>query len=105
MSEALLSVVVQRIPQTQGWLLDVTEDLMTGDVCRRPAPTAPPIGWHLSHISRWGNRMLASLPNRPCEPGGACPPCTNCGSGKGERRVGLRATVPQDARARSRHAS
>jgi hypothetical protein len=69
MREALLPVVVPRIQRTHGWLLAVPEDLTTGDVCRRPAPTTPPIGWHLWPISRWANCRLPSFPNRPCEPG------------------------------------
>lgn len=69
MSDALLPVVAQRIKQTHRLLLAVTEDLAADAFCRRPATTAPPIGWHLWHISRWADRVQASFPNRPFEPG------------------------------------
>lgn len=69
MADVLMSVVAQRIQRTHGWLLKVTEDLPHEQLARRLAPTAPPVEWHLWHIARWADRVQASFPNVPFEPG------------------------------------
>jgi hypothetical protein len=39
--------------------VNLTEEQFT----RAPGETAPPIGWHLWHVARWGDRFQATLAN------------------------------------------
>ena len=72
-TDTMLPVVIQRIQRTHGWLVDITRDLDPSDFAGRPAATAPPIGWHLWHISRWADRVAATFPNRDFKPDGRWP--------------------------------
>jgi hypothetical protein len=42
-------------------MLLVTEDLTASQLAQQPSKTAPPIGWHLWHASRWADRLQASF--------------------------------------------
>lgn len=64
MDNIVFDTLAQRIRMTNAYLLKVTEDLTDEQLCKRPSPTAPPIGWHLWHISRWADRFQASFPKR-----------------------------------------
>jgi hypothetical protein len=68
-SDGLLSVIVQRIQRTHGWLLKVTSDLDDDLLARQFGPAAPAIGWHLWHIARWADRIQSTFPNHPFEAG------------------------------------
>jgi DinB family protein len=45
------------------------EDLTQEDFGRAPGASAPPIGWHLWHVARWGDRFQAGIanPDAPAE--------------------------------------
>ena len=63
MTEPMAAVAIDRIQRTHGWLLKVTSELPGDGLARRFASTAPPIGWHLWHITRWADRIQATFPN------------------------------------------
>ena len=44
------------------------ENLTDDQFTRAPGDTAPPIGWHLWHIARWGDRFQATLVDRDAPP-------------------------------------
>jgi hypothetical protein len=46
---------------THSWLRNATEDLSDEQMAQQPGFEAPPIGWHLWHISRWADRLQASF--------------------------------------------
>jgi hypothetical protein len=60
----VLTALVQRMRKVDAGLLEVTQDLSEAQFCKRLGPTAPPIGWHLWHTARWGDRLQASFPMR-----------------------------------------
>jgi len=62
MQDAIALALVDRIRSAHRWLIDATTALPEETLFRRFGPTAPPIGWHLWHISRWADRVQASLP-------------------------------------------
>jgi hypothetical protein len=68
MADPSFGLIIERIQRTHGWLLKATEELTAEEVACRFGRTAPPIGWHLWHISRWADRLQASLPNPPFTP-------------------------------------
>ena len=47
-----------------GMLRRTVENLTEAQFTRVPGETAPPIGWHLWHIARWGDRFQATLADR-----------------------------------------
>lgn len=53
--------VLWSIEMHQDLLLKVTEDLTEEQFSRQPGPLAPPIGWHLWHITRWADRLQAGF--------------------------------------------
>ncbi len=61
MSDTIGNLVARRIRGTHKMIFAVTEDLTDAQLAQRPGPTAPPIGWHLWHISRWADRLQASF--------------------------------------------
>lgn len=64
MDSVIFQTLVQRLKLVNSNLLKVTQELSDEQLCKRPALTAPPIGWHLWHISRWADRFQASFPKR-----------------------------------------
>jgi uncharacterized damage-inducible protein DinB len=64
MDSVVFQSLVQRLHMVNSNLLKVTQDLADEQLCKRPGLTAPPIGWHLWHISRWADRFQASFPKR-----------------------------------------
>ena len=64
MQDSIAQALVDRIQCAHRWLLAATTPLSGETLCRHFGPTAPPIGWHLWHISRWADRVQASLPRR-----------------------------------------
>ena len=64
MDSTVFQTLVQRLHNVNSNLLKVTQDLSFEQLCKRPSLTAPPIGWHLWHISRWSDRFQASFPKR-----------------------------------------
>jgi hypothetical protein len=62
MSDVTLENLTPRINQVHTLLLTITEELTEDELYRRFGPTAPPIGWHLWHISRFADRLQATLP-------------------------------------------
>jgi len=62
MQDSIAQALVDRIQCAHRWLLAATTPLSGETLCRHFGPTAPPIGWHLWHISRWADRVQASLP-------------------------------------------
>jgi uncharacterized damage-inducible protein DinB len=63
MSDKIGNLVAQRIQWTHEMLISVIEDLTDEQFAQRPSPTAPPIGWHFWHITRWADRLQASFPH------------------------------------------
>jgi hypothetical protein len=53
--------VIRRIQLANQWLLETTSDLTDGQFSQRLSYHAPPIGWHLWHISRFTDRLGASF--------------------------------------------
>ncbi len=47
-----------------GMLRRTVENLTEAQFTRVPGESAPPIGWHLWHIARWGDRFQATLADR-----------------------------------------
>jgi hypothetical protein len=68
MNRVVTDLIVQRIQMAHRWLLESTVGLSEENLCRRPSLTAPPIGWHLWHISRWADRLQATLPRKDPPP-------------------------------------
>lgn len=64
MDSAVFQTLVQRLNMVNSNLLQVTQDLSDEQLCKQLGLTAPPIGWHLWHISRWADRLKASFPKR-----------------------------------------
>ena len=63
MHNAVLDVLIQRLRNTNAYLLKVTESLSDEQLCKQLSRTSPPIGWHLWHIARWSDRFQASFPD------------------------------------------
>ncbi len=59
MSDLTAEVLIKRIKMAHVWILEAAEKLTEDELCQRFGPTAPPIGWHLWHITRWADRMQA----------------------------------------------
>lgn len=53
--------VIRRIQLTNQWLLENTSELTDEQFGQRLSYNAPPIGWHLWHISRFTDRLGASF--------------------------------------------
>lgn len=51
----------------QSQLLKSVEALTEEQLTQRPGPTAPPIGWHFWHATRYTDLLQASFPNQPPE--------------------------------------
>jgi hypothetical protein len=49
----------------QSQLLKSVEALTEDQLTQRPGPTAPPIGWHFWHATRYTDLLQASFPNQP----------------------------------------
>lgn len=77
MSDAMAEVVVARIQMAHRWILQAAERLTEDELCQHFGATAPPIGWHLWHITRWTDRVQASLPRD--ESSASVPPDPNRG--------------------------
>ena len=50
-----------RLQMTHGRLRQATEDLSDEQIAQQPGPAAPPIGWHLWHLTRWTDRLQGSF--------------------------------------------
>lgn len=62
------AVLVRRVQITHGWIIKITTDLTDAQFAWRLSETGPPpIGWHLWHVSRWADRLHASLPGESSE--------------------------------------
>ena len=57
----VISKIVGPITNYHDLLLKVTEDLTDEQFSQQPSPFAPPIGWHLWHITRWADRIHTKL--------------------------------------------
>jgi hypothetical protein len=53
--------ILQRIEMTHKWLIESASDLSESQFSKRVSYKAPPIGWHLWHISRFADRLGASF--------------------------------------------
>lgn len=62
MQDVIIATIASRIHLVHRWLLDATVSLSEEAFYQRVGVTSPPIGWHLWHISRWADRVQASLP-------------------------------------------
>jgi uncharacterized damage-inducible protein DinB len=60
-------MVVNRVHLTHQWLLNAVEGLTDEEFNQRLSYNAPPIGWHLWHITRFADRLQASFPVSPGE--------------------------------------
>lgn len=68
MDEIIPVIMAQRIQMVHRWILKATEELTEVELCRSFGASSPPIGWHLWHISRWADRLQASLPRKAGPP-------------------------------------
>lgn len=64
MTDLFARIVVERINRTHDTILKVCDPLSEEDIRRRPSAAAPPIGWHLWHITRWTDHFQASFPGQ-----------------------------------------
>ena len=64
MGDKVVDLLVQRTNRTHYYIDTTISKLSYDDLCLRPAPTAPPIGWHVWHISRWADWFQASFPSQ-----------------------------------------
>ena len=62
MRDPIAETLANRIIRTHSYINSVVIDLTEEGICLRPAQTAPPIGWHVWHISRWADWFQASFP-------------------------------------------
>jgi hypothetical protein len=63
MTNNLLDLLAGEIGWVHWAILDLCQDAEHFSV--RPGPQAPPVGWHLWHISAFADRLQASLPPIP----------------------------------------
>lgn len=64
MGDKIVDTLLERVIRTHQYIELTTSKLSADDFCLRPSPTAPPIGWHIWHISRWADWFQASFPNQ-----------------------------------------
>jgi hypothetical protein len=64
MSDPIVESMLGNLSWTQNAIIKATGDLTEEEFCRQPSPKAPPIGWHVWHVSRLADMLQASLPNR-----------------------------------------
>jgi len=64
MRDQIAEMLANRIIRTHNYIASVITKLAEEEICLRPASTAPPIGWHVWHISRWADWFQASFPHR-----------------------------------------
>ena len=64
MGDKIVDTLIERVNRTHHYIDLTISKLSSDDFCLRPAPTAPPIGWHVWHISRWADWFQASFPNQ-----------------------------------------
>jgi hypothetical protein len=64
MDDKVVELLVVRMNRTHHFIEATVSDLSQEDLCLRPASTAPPIGWHIWHITRWADWFQASFPNQ-----------------------------------------
>lgn len=62
MGDKVVELLVGRMNRTHHFIEVTVNQLSQEDLCLRPALTAPPIGWHVWHISRWADWFQASFP-------------------------------------------
>lgn len=62
MGDKVVELLVGRMNRTHHFIEVTVKQLSQDDLCLRPALTAPPIGWHVWHISRWADWFQASFP-------------------------------------------
>ena len=63
MVDAVLALLVRQHASQAGMLRRTLENLTDHQFTHAPGETAPPMGWHLWHIARWGDRFQASIAN------------------------------------------
>ena len=64
MSDPIVNSILENITWTQNRIIRETSSLSEEEFCQPPSPTAPPIGWHIWHVSRLADMLQASLPKR-----------------------------------------
>ena len=64
MRDPIVETLANRIIRTHNYIASAVTDLTEQAICYRPAQTAPPIGWHVWHISRWADWFQASFSPR-----------------------------------------
>ena len=62
--DAVLEQLVRQQESLGRMLMRITESLTEAQFARVPGDTAPPMGWHLWHVARWGDRFQATLANQ-----------------------------------------
>lgn len=61
MGDKVVDLLVERMNRTHHYIDVTVNKISQEDLCLRPALTAPPIGWHVWHISRWADWFQASF--------------------------------------------
>lgn len=56
--------LAERINNTHDNILKLCDPLSNEEICLRSSKAAPPIGWHMWHISRWADHFQASFADR-----------------------------------------
>jgi hypothetical protein len=56
--------LTEKINSTHDRIIKICAPLTNEEITKRPSKDAPPIGWHLWHISRWTDHLQGSFPNR-----------------------------------------
>jgi hypothetical protein len=62
--DGVLELLAKQHGSLGGQLRRTVDNMTEEQFARVPGETAPPMGWHLWHIARWGDRFQATLANR-----------------------------------------
>ena len=62
--DGVLEHLKRSLEMQAGMLRRTLDGLSDQEFAQAPGETAPPIGWHLWHIARWGDRFQATLRDR-----------------------------------------
>ena len=62
--DGVLEELRRKLESQAGMLTRALDGVTEEQFTRAPGETAPPIGWHLWHIARWGDRFQATLRDR-----------------------------------------
>ena len=62
--DAVLEQILRSLDSQAGMLRRTLDGMKEEQFARSPGETAPPMGWHVWHVARWGDRFQATLANR-----------------------------------------